>query len=363
MPLFEVTARDRKIYEEEIRDFLPDKIIDIHAHIWLESLIPPKPLAKGETQRTVTWPSLVARDNSLEDLQETYRLMFPGKQVIPLLFTSTRRDTQGPLNAYVADCAKTNGYPALYYSMPEQSGRELEQAILKDGFLGIKSYLSLSPDYLPEKELRIFDFFPKEQLRAMDRLGAVVMLHIPRDGRLRDPVNIAQVLEIKREFPQIRLIIAHIGRAYVKENVGNALEIYAAECPDLMFDFSANCCEYAIHELLRLMGPKNALFGSDLPILRMRTRRIEENGIYINLVPPGLYGGAQQDKHLREVSAAEGEQMTFFLYEEILAFKRAAAKLGLSRQDVQDVFYGNAERLLNGAKESIEQHKKGSKRG
>ena len=120
---------------------------------------------------------------------------------------------------------------------------------------------------------------------------------------------------------------------------------------------------YAIHNCSRLMGPKNALFGSDSAHPAMLTRRIEENGIYINLVPPGLYGGAQQDKHLREVSAAEGEQMTFFLYEEILAFKRAAAKLGLSRQDVQDVFYGNAERLLNGAKESIEQYKKGSKRG
>ena len=32
--------------------------------------------------------------------------------------------------------------------------------ILKDGFLGIKSYLSLSP-LSAEKELRIFDFFPR----------------------------------------------------------------------------------------------------------------------------------------------------------------------------------------------------------
>ena len=50
----------------------------------------------------------------------------------------------------------------------------------------------------------------------MDELGAIVMLHIPRNGRLKDPVNLAQIMEIKQEFPNIRLIIAHIGRAYTR---------------------------------------------------------------------------------------------------------------------------------------------------
>ena len=33
MALFEVTANDRRVYEEELRDFLPEKIIDIHTHV------------------------------------------------------------------------------------------------------------------------------------------------------------------------------------------------------------------------------------------------------------------------------------------------------------------------------------------
>ena len=41
MALFEVKPLDRKIYEEELRDFLPEKMIDIHTHVWLESLQPP----------------------------------------------------------------------------------------------------------------------------------------------------------------------------------------------------------------------------------------------------------------------------------------------------------------------------------
>ena len=239
MALFEVKELDRRIYEEELKDFLPEKMIDIHTHVWLKALRPPMPLSPGEVKRTVTWPSLVAEDNSVEDLQETYRLMFPGKQVTPLMFTSTRRDTAPALNAYVSDCARRTGYPALYYSMPEQGGDELEARIREGGFLGLKSYLSLSPSYLPEKEIRIFDFFPRYQLKKMDELGAIVMLHIPRDGRLKDPVNLNQILEIKREFPNIRLIIAHIGRAYTEGDVGDAFEVLAP-CKDLMFDFSAN---------------------------------------------------------------------------------------------------------------------------
>ena len=350
MALFEVTPYDRRIYEEELKDFLPQKILDVHTHVWLDKYLDHKPLAPGEVKRTVTWPSLVALDNSIEDLQETYRLMLPGKDVTALMFSNSGRSQQA--NDYVADASRRSGFPALYFSAPEESPEEVERQIRKGGFLGIKGYLSLSPQYIPEAEIRIFDFFPKAQLKKMDEMGAIVMLHIPRNGRLKDPVNLAQIMEIKQEFPNIRLIIAHIGRAYTKEDVGNAFETLD-QAPDLMYDFCANCCEYAITEVIRHAGVKHFMYGTDMPILRMRTRRIEENGTYINLGPPGLYGDPKQDKHLREVSAEEAEKITFFLYEELLAFKRACKTLGLTKQDVEDIMYNNAHDLIEGARKSI----------
>ena len=48
--------------------------------------------------------------------RETYRLMFPGKEVSALIFTSTRRDTAPKLNEYIRDCSNKTGFPALYYS-------------------------------------------------------------------------------------------------------------------------------------------------------------------------------------------------------------------------------------------------------
>lgn len=348
MALFEVTENDRRIYEEELKDFLPDKFIDIHTHLWR------KEFSEGMTntlsKRNVLWPSLVADNNPIEDLQETYRLMFPGKEVSALCFTT--RVPYDKNNEYVAKSTAAAGWAGLYFSVPSQSAEEVEKGIRDGGFLGVKSYLSRSPSYIPTKEIRIFDFFPKHQLEMLNRIGGIVMLHLPRDGRLQDPVNLHQILELKAEFPNVKLIVAHVGRAYTKEDVGNAFDLLDTN-PDILYDFSANCCEYAITEVIRHAGVKKVFFGSDMPILRMRTHRIQENGTYINLVPPGMYGDPSQDPHLREVSAEEAEKITFFMYEELLAFKRAAKALNLSRRDVEDIMYNNARKLLDETRISI----------
>jgi predicted TIM-barrel fold metal-dependent hydrolase len=114
----------------------------------------------------------------------------------------------------------------------------------------------------------------------------------------------------------------------------------------MLFDFSANTNAWVMAQLIRAVGPKRILFGSDLPILRMRMRRICEDGVYVNLVPPGLYGDVSDDPHMRETGPEEGAKLSFFMYEELLAFRRAAEMTGLGTADLTDVFYDNAARIL-----------------
>ncbi len=345
MPVVEVRPHDREIYERSLRDFLPDRLIDIHSHVWLAR----NAVRASGSPRMVSWPDRVAAENPIEDHLECYRLLFPGKTVIPCIFAGLIDELSAEAaNAYVRESARAHGLPALLFALPQWSGREAERRVRAGGFQGLKGYLSLAPAYLARQEIRVFDFLPPHLLEVADRHGWLVMLHLPRDARLRDPVNLAQVLEIEQRFPRLQLVLAHVGRAYCEEDVGEAFEVLK-DSRRLVFDFSANCNERVFERALRAVGPRRFLFGSDLPILRMRTRRICENGIYVNLVPRGLYGDVAGDRSMRELDGPEAERLTFFMYEELLALRRAVEKVGLSSADVQDMFYGNAARLLSRA--------------
>ena len=54
-----------------------------------------------------------------------------------------------------------------------------------------------------------------------------------------------------------------------------------------------------------------------------------------------------------DITAAEAEKITFFIYEQLLALKRAAKTLNLSAHDVENVMYGNARNIVDGARRSI----------
>jgi uncharacterized protein len=326
-----------------IKDFIPDKIIDIHTHVYTRELLNEDEKSDG---RVALWPELVAGENPIEDLQETYHLMFPGKTVIPLIFTTpTKLKDLDKANDLIREICLTNQAYGLILSTPEWSSEKLEGKLLDGNFHGAKVYLNFAPANIPGKEIRIFDFLPHHHLSVLNKHGKIVMLHIPRDGRLKDPVNLAQIIEIEECYPDIKLIIAHVGRAYCKEDIGNAFEVLSVT-KNVMFDFSANTNQWVFEQLINAVGPKRILFGSDSPITRMRMKRICENGHYINIVPEGLYGDVSDDKNMREVAGKEADQLTFFMYEEIGAFHRAAIDTGLSENDIQDVFYNNANRLL-----------------
>lgn len=336
---------DKQVYEKELKNFLPETFIDIHTHIWKNTFTP-----AGSSNGGSTWTKSVADDMTAEELLESYERLFPQNKVIPLVFGGCSHVIK-ECNDYVYETASRHGFPVLTrtdaFIHPDALAREVHA----NRSLGLKPYLTCDPPYnIPANELRIFDFLPLEHLEMANRNGWIVMLHIPRSGRLRDAVNIAQLMEIEKRFPNVKLIVAHIGRAYSKQDLGDAFEVLK-NTKNMMFDFTANVCDDAIKACIEAVGTERLMFGSDLPIAAMRMYRVtDETGWYKNVVPRGLYGDVSDDPHMMETDETD---ITLMIYEQIRALQRVAMDLHLTDTQVEQIMYTNAKNLLETAKKDI----------
>lgn len=328
---------DRRVYENELKNFLPDEFIDLHAHIWKSSFEP-----YGDSNGGAVWTRLVADELTGEGLIESYERLFPGKKVTPLVFGGVEQNIE-KCNAYVAATAEKYRFPALFRTDYSMTPDEVEKGVKNGGFLGLKPYITNCPSYIPASEIRIFDYLTPEHLELADRNGWIVMLHIPRAGRLKDPVNLGQLLEIEKKYPDVSLVVAHIGRAYSRQDMGNAFELLK-NTENMLFDFTANLCDDAIEECIKTVGTDRLMFGSDLPITNMRMYRItDETGFYKNVVPRGLYGDVSGDAHMQE---SDESDITLMIYEQLRAFSRVASGLSLSDNDIEKIMFLNAKKLL-----------------
>lgn len=344
---FNYNDYDRHVYETELRDFLPDKLIDCHTHVWKESF--PRYGVNAnkapDPTKKIKWTSFIkTKGVEVEEMLGHFKTLYPDKEATPLVFGSCGRDIQ-MCNDYVGAECKRLGLPGLLRSDYAMTPDFLEEEMARHGLLGLKPYLTNHPAYIPASEVRIFDFLPHSHLEAANKNGWIVMLHIPRAKRLRDALNIAQIMEIEEKYPDLKLVVAHIGRAYSKEDLGDAFDTLK-NTKNLVFDFTANLCDDAIKACIEACGTKRLLFGTDAPIAYMRMYRIVlEDGTYCNVVPKGFYGdGSNVDGLIEE----ERDDFTIMIYEQLRALKRVALDLKLRDSDIEDIMYNNSKRLIYG---------------
>ena len=328
---------DMPFYKENIRDFLPDQIIDVHSHSGNNPGLQP-----GDPKPTF-WASWVTfeRGMLLPNLLNAYMIMFPGKEVLPVCFPVCERHDTDERNDYLSgEIKQYKNVWGFLWDLPDWSKDELIQRMEIGEFCGIKPYPNMVKDAISPDEVTIFDYLPHDHLQAAEENGWVVMLHIGRPDRLADPVNLRQLKEISASYPDIKLIIAHVGRSYCPRHAMVGIP-ELKDCRNLLFDISANTSQTVMELLIREVGPKRILFGSDMPITAMRAKRICDGDEYVNYV----YHADWEDNRTRR-NIEEEESYTFLLYEEILAFKKAAEYCKLARADINDIFFNNAYHLL-----------------
>ena len=325
---------DRQIYDRELRGFLPAKMFDAHVHLFDRSCLMPD----------VKFPprhcyQKVGGVFSLEQYQAWTATILPEQELHLNSFGHPAYESDLEASADFAGRISDN---RRIFGMAMVSPRDTAEAVIRrverNRLIGYKPYLTFV-EGKEAREITLHDMLPAALMQAADERGLAVTLHIPRPGRLADPVNQAQMVELCRRYPGVKIIFAHIGRAYYLSSVVGFLHGIAA-CPNAYIDTAMINHEGVLEYTFRNFPRDRILFGSDAPIALLRGKSVEINNQYAYLM------GEDYEIGTSIYDARHAVAFTTFFYEQLRGIKLAAERAGLSRGDVEDLFFNNAHRLF-----------------
>ena len=336
------TDIDRAFWETHLEDWLPRRLFDAHTHIALSSH---RRVPMSDTMRKQYWVNELFEPIDAPTAERCYQTVFPGRSFSCLAFGMPDLDFDIDAgNAYLqAECPPRN-WLSLAVIRPEWPQNKIAALLDRPGVIGVKPYYSLISLNRESRdahlEAGIFEFLPHHILELVNDRHGWVTLHVPKAARLGHPDNIREVRELRRRYPNVALVIAHLGRCYTEAHALEGLP-QLAEDPGICFDSSAVLNPASHRIALQHFGPQRVLYGSDNPILYMRGRREYRDRTYINHTSHPFHF----NQH-RETPAVEAGY-TLFMYEDLRAIKQACGELGITAQaDIKSIFHDNALRLI-----------------
>jgi len=340
-PPLEVTDLDRRIWEEELADFVPRRVFDVHTHIyrWDHYLDAnknqgPYHALLGTTFGNATWEFANACERMLMPGREVHRLSFPFPFPHPCDFDGANR--------FLAEQLQGDPQSAgLLLVHPGMSADFVEEQIERHGFLGLKPYrfYAKSGDAV---NCRLIDFLPEHQIAVADRHGLIIMMHLSKRDAIADPENIHDILWLCEEYPNARWILAHCARSYSSWAIEKAAKQLRG-LVNVWYDTSSVCESDAMDALYQGIGADRVMYGSDdIPVGVLR-------GKYIAFGYAWAY--LSETNHTLGLSHCES-RMTFTRYEQLRAMRRAARRLGMTRQQNEALFHDTAVGLIESVRQT-----------
>ncbi|MCL5071496.1 MAG: amidohydrolase [Actinobacteria bacterium] len=342
---FKYYNNDKRIFNEEIKDNIPSKILDFHVHLFKKEHII-KEVSQSKKEKDPFFNFEVIDEFTIDNFIFTAEIIFPGIEYEGLFFGAPFREMDlNSMNTMVAEEIIKTGKYGLFIPKPEDDIKNIEKNIIEKGFLGLKPYpeLAIGKEYREDLDsVSILDFLTVDHLELANRYNLLIILHIPKSKRLIDDKNIEDITYISKTFPDIKLILAHAGRLYCEHNIVETIKKICL-LKNVYVD-TAMINNWEVFEiLLEYFGSERIIFGTDLPIAILRGKNIciNNNHYFFTSVP---YLWSISNKNLKE------ENITFFLYEEIKGILKAVNRKKLDKQVINNIFYNNAYNLISSVK-------------
>ncbi len=341
--VYEYNDVDREFWAEHLEDWLPRRLVDTHVHCV-------DPAAEIETvteeQKRKYWVMETYTSIDVRDTERIARILYPGRDVCYLGFPFAHLgwDTLAN-NDYVRREGLKRNWPSLAVIDPRWVPEQVEHALKQPGCVGVKPYYSMIRynRFLTAgfQEAGIFDFLPHGHLEVLDQHAAWVTLHVPKADRLGHADNIREIKEIRRRYPNVKLVIAHLGRCYTKPHAEEGI-LPLSDDDGLYWDCGAVLNPDTYRIALTHLGPERVMWGTDNPIFCMRGRRQWHGRTYVNRTNYAFF--FNKEREAPEIEAA----YTLYTYEELKTIKDVFIELGLSDAQKELFFHGTANRLFTG---------------
>ncbi len=342
--VLDVNDLDRRIWQEELDEFVPKRMWDMHSHLGLDrfNLDPARDQSRGAKLST----GALEKVSTMQTLRQCNAILYPGREVIPFVLPFPHRQCDCLNQNEWAAAQVKNSTPRGVCTMvvkPDLPAALVDQQVRKHRFIGFKPYMWYAGGE-NWRQARITDFLIEPHLEVANQYGLIMALHVAKRLAISDPENLADMERLTRKYPRLRWLLLHNARSYSAWAIEKAAP-RLRDLPNLWFESSSVCEADSFFVTFSQLGTHRFCYGSDdIPVGITRGKYIAWG-----------YGWEQLDSNNFSAKPTHCDgRMTFVRYEMLRAIRRAARYAGLSRAQIEDVFYGNGNRLVTEARADLE---------
>lgn len=328
MPTWEVREEDRDFFERELESFVPDRVYDVHAHLWR---------ARDWEGQEPAMVRVAPAEVTMEVYKECMGWILPNREVhgLHFPFPTIFPNDPAPCNKWVSEQIKKDPLArGQYYVRPTDDPGRVRSDVKRLGLRGFKPFAGFAER--PDKSYaEIPEFFPEWVARLAHEEGWSVTLHMMRPRSLADPSNQHWVRAYCRKYPDMTLILDHCARGFNPHHALEGLK-HLHGLPNLYADLSLPGTALAVMACIRHLGVRNVLYGSDFFCSHMRG---------VNLPVEDSFLWVDEDAPMWK-DVLYGRKPVLVGLENLRAIKAACEMLNLSDSEVEAIFQDNAARVL-----------------
>ena len=314
---------DRQIWEEELEDFVPSRILDAHIHLfWRDNL---EGVDLSTVQRT---------DDDVQSLNEWAEVLYPGRKMQYLILGTPAKGNV--VEKHVESVrSEIEGIPGIRHNRlvtPDCKIEDIERDLKNPQFIGLKPYrtYSVTGDI---GQCRIHEFLPHEQMEFANEHNLWVTMHLSRWHGCADQHNLDDLEEYTtKRYPNIKWLLAHCARSFTYWPMREAVE-RMRDMPNIYYDTSAVTDPRPYVSLLTKEDPKRIFRGSD------GIGAAFFHGNYAALGRAWQHYDA--DKGGLQFPHCDGRPI-LSVYEQLMSLKFAAEIAELSKDQIEGLFWRNA---------------------